>query len=125
MRPVDSLRRCAVDDRVPGDATVQNTSFLETQTILRALEFALAKGGFGTNARQKKTASTLVKTMKSNKSVAGRHQQLAGILRKGATIEQMMKAVGASRRTIFRYLNHFEEAGNEIVIKGGKYQLKS
>lgn len=104
---------------------MQNTSFLETQTILRALEFSLAKGGFGTNARQKRTASGLVKTMKSNKSVAGRHQQLVAVLKKGASIEQMMKAVGASRRTIFRYLNHFEEAGHDIVISGGRYTLKS
>jgi len=111
--------------RIVGDAIVQNTSFLETQTILRALEFSLSKGGFGSDPRQKKTAAALVKSMKSNKSVSGRHQQLAGVLKKGATIEQMMKAVGASRRTIFRYLNHFEEAGNEIVISGGRYQLKS
>ena len=104
---------------------MQNTSFLETQTILRALEFSLAKGGFGSNARHKKTATTLVKTMKSNKSVAGRHQQLASILKKGASIEQMMKAVSASRRTIFRYLNHFEEAGHNIVITDGKYKLMS
>ena len=104
---------------------MQNTSFLETQTILRALEFSLAKGGFGSNARHKKTAATLVKTMKSTKSVAGRHQQLASILKKGASIEQMMKAVTASRRTIFRYLNHFEEAGHIIVITDGKYKLMS
>ena len=104
---------------------MQNTSFLETQTILRALEYSLAKGGFGGNAKQKKTASGLVKTMKSPKSVAGRHQQLVSILKKGASIEQMMRAVSASRRTIFRYLNHFEEAGHNIVITGGKYMLKS
>ena len=78
---------------------MQNTSFLETQTILKALEFSLSQSGFGSNARQKKTATGLVKTMKSNKSVAGRHQQLVSVLKKGATIEQMMRAVGASRRT--------------------------
>jgi len=105
--------------------TVQNTSFLETQTILRALEFAVSKGGFGTDAIQKKTANAIIKGMKSNKSVAGRHQQLATLLKKGASIEQMMKAVGASRRSIFRYLNHFEEAGRDVVIVDGKYKLKS
>ena len=104
---------------------MQNTSFLETQTILKALEFSLAKGGFGSNAKQKKTATGLVKTMKSTKSVSGRHQQLVAILKKGASIEQMMKAVSASRRTIFRYLNHFEEAGHDIVIANGKYKLSS
>lgn len=104
---------------------MQNTSFLETQTILRALEFAISKGGFGANAAQKKTAAAIVRHMKSNKSVAGRHQQLAAVLKKGASIEQMMKAVGASRRSIFRYLNHFEEAGHSVAITNGKYILKS
>ena len=103
---------------------MQSTSYLQTQTIVRALEFALSKGGFGGNARQKKTAAALVKDMKSNKSVSGRHQQLIGLLKRGADIEQMMHAVGASRRTVFRYLNHFEEAGFDIVIQNGKYKIK-
>lgn len=103
---------------------MQNTSFLETQTIRRALEFSLAKGGFGKNARQKKTAAAIVKEMKSTKTVSGRHELLKTILKKGATIDQMIKATGCSRRTIFRYLNHFEEAGVDLVIEHGKYKLK-
>ena len=46
------------------------------------------------------------------------------LLKKGVTLEGMMKATGASRRTIFRYLNHFEEAGIDIVIDNGRYRLK-
>ena len=107
-----------------GDYTVQSTSYLQTQTILRALEFALSKGGFGTNAHQKKTALALIKDMKSNESVSGRHQQLTAMLKKGASIAEMIKAAGASRRTIFRYLNHFEDAGLDISIVDGKYKLK-
>ncbi len=103
---------------------MQSTSFLQTQTILRALEFALSRGGFGSNAKQKKTAAALVREMKSNKSVSGRHQQLKTLLKKGATIDAMMKATGASRRTLFRYLNHFEDAGVDIMIVDGKYRLK-
>ena len=103
---------------------MRNTSFLETQTILRALEFALAKGGFGANAKQKKAAGALIKSMKSTRSVSGRHQQLIAMLKKGATLAQMMKATGSSRRTIFRYLNHFEDAGLDIVLANGKYKLK-
>jgi len=104
---------------------VQNTSFLQTQTILRALEFAYAKGGFGSSAKQKKMAAALIQQMKSNKSVSGRHQQLMALLTKGATIEAMMKATDSSRRTIFRYLNHFEDAGVEIELVQGHYRLKS
>jgi len=103
---------------------VQSTSYLQNQTILRALEFAMSKGGFGTNARQKKTALALIKDMKSNESVSGRHQQLSAMLRKGASIAEMMKATNSSRRTIFRYLNHFEDAGVNISITDGKYKLK-
>ena len=103
---------------------MQTTSFAETKTILRALEFALAKGGFGTNAVQKKAAVALMKKMKSNKSVAGRHLQLMNVLRKGATIDEMIRATGSSRRTMFRYLNHLEDAGFDIIIADGKYRLK-
>ncbi len=107
-----------------GEFVVQNTSFVQTQTIIHALEFAISKGGFGRNQQQKRTAAALVKNMKSNKSVSGRHQQLVTLLKKGATLEGMMKAASASRRTIFRYLNHFEDAGFDIVIEDGRYRLK-
>ena len=107
-----------------GDRAVQNTSFLHTQTIRRALEFALTKGGFGSNTRQKKAAAALIKEMKSSKTVSGRHELLKKMLKKGASIGQMIKATGSSRRTIFRYLNHFEEAGVDIIIDNGKYKLK-
>ena len=107
-----------------GESVVQNTSFVQTQTIIHDLEFAISKGGFGRNPKQKRTAAALVKDMKSNKSVSGRHQQIAALLKKGVTLEQMMKATRASRRTIFRYLNHFEEAGIDIVIDNGRYRLK-
>ncbi len=104
---------------------MQNASYLQSQTVVRALEFALARGGFGTNGKQKKTAQSLIRNMRSNQSLSGRHEQLATLLRKGATVNQMMKATDASRRTIFRYLNHFEEAGMAIVLDDGKYTLKT
>lgn len=103
---------------------MQNSSYLQSQTVLKALEFALARGAFGSHAKQKKTAQTLVKEMKSNQSLSGRHEQLASMLAKGATVDQMMKATNASRRTVFRYLNHFEDAGMNIILDDGKYTLK-
>jgi hypothetical protein len=107
-----------------GDSAVRNTSFLETQTILKALQFAITKGGFTASPTQKRAASALIKKMTSTKSVSGRHQQLMGMLKKGVSLAQMMKAASASRRTIFRYLNHFEDAGLDIVLSDGKYKLK-
>ncbi len=103
---------------------MQQASFLQTQTILRALEYALSKGGFGSNSTQKKTAASLIKEMKGGRTASGRQQLLIGILGKGATVEEMMKAAGASRRTVFRYLNGFEDAGIDISLSGGKYRLK-
>ena len=123
MRFLDNATVSAVAFTTCGDVMVQSTSFLQTQTILRALEFTLAKKGFGKNNKQKKAATALIKTMKSTKTVSGRHVQLTNMLKRGATIEQMMKATGSSRRTMFRYLNHFEEAGIDIIIEGGKYKL--
>ena len=114
----------ATNNDIGGELRVQNTSFLQTQTILRALEFTLTKKGFGKSAPQKKAAESLIKKMKSNKTVSGRHQQRRSILKRGATINQMIKATGSSRRTIFRYLNQFEEAGIDIIITNGKYSLK-
>lgn len=76
---------------------MQNTSYLQSQTLL--------------------------KNMRSNKSVSGRHQHIATLLKKGTTIDHMIKSVGASRRTIFRYLNHFEEAGYNINIESGQYRI--
>jgi hypothetical protein len=107
-----------------GGNVVQNNSYLQTQTILRGLEFALAKGAFDGNAGQKRTAVAVIKEMKGNRSVGGRHQSLTSILKKGATVEGMMKATASSRRTIFRYLNSLEEAGVDIQLEGGRYKLK-
>ncbi|MEK6798538.1 MAG: hypothetical protein AABZ12_06215 [Planctomycetota bacterium] len=102
---------------------MQRTGFLETQTILKALEFAAAKGAFAGNPRMKKTALTLIKGMKSNASLSGRHQQLQALLKKGATIQDMMRSTSSSRRTVFRYLNHFEEAGVGLALEDGVYRL--
>lgn len=101
-----------------------NSSYLETQTILRGLEFALTKGAFADNQSQKRTAAALIKEMKGTRSLSGRHQLLTGLLKKGTSIDEMVKATGSSRRTVFRYLNQFEEAGLDIQLEDGKYRLK-
>ncbi len=107
-----------------GRRFVRMTSYDETQTIVAALEFSLRKGGFGQDSSQKKTAARMIKEMKSASTVSGRQQQIVQALGKGATIGQMMKAIGSYRRTIFRYLNHFEEAGLEIELTGSKYRMR-
>ncbi|MFQ5414985.1 MAG: helix-turn-helix domain-containing protein [Phycisphaerae bacterium] len=104
---------------------MQNTSFLQTETILAALEYSLNNGGFNRNAKLKTTARRLVKSMKSTNSVSGRHQQLRSLLKKGASIDQLIKVTGASRRTIFRYLNHFEDAGLDIELADREYRIKN
>ena len=103
---------------------MRTTSYEETQTIVAALEFAMKKGGFGQDSSRKKIAARMLKEMKSASTVSGRQQQIVQALKRGATIPQMMKAIGSSRRTVFRYLNHFEEAGLEIELTGSKYRTK-
>jgi len=103
---------------------MRKTSFLETKTILHALEFSLSKGGFHNHPKMKKTAAGLVRDMKSSHSISGRHQHLMTMLKKGATLAQMIRSSNCSRRTIFRYLNHLEEAGIDIVLTDGTYMLK-
>ncbi|MBU0718365.1 MAG: helix-turn-helix domain-containing protein [Planctomycetes bacterium] len=103
---------------------MQDTRFMRTQTILCALKFTLAKGGFGKDAKQSRTAKALIKQMESTKSVSGRHLQLTALLKKGASIKQMTQSTGASRRTVFRYLNHFEEAGIDLILEDGIYRFK-
>lgn len=103
---------------------MRSIKFEETRAIVTALEFALKKGAFGQDSSQKKVAARILKAMKSEDTPSGRQQQVVQALRKGATIGQMMKAIGASRRTVFRYLNHFEEAGLEIELDGSEYRLK-
>lgn len=102
---------------------LKRTSFLQSQTVIRSLEFALAKGGFGGDEEQKKTAQALLKEMRSARSLSGRHQQLSALLKKGASVDEMIKATSSSRRTVFRYLNHLEEAGLGLELSDGKYRL--
>ena len=103
---------------------LKRTSFVQSQTVMKSLEFTLAKGGFGTDEHQKKTAQALLKEMRSARSLSGRHQQLSAMLKKGASVEEMIKATNSSRRTVFRYLNHLEEAGLDLQLSDGKYSLK-
>lgn len=103
---------------------MRTRSYEETQAIVAALEFALKKGGFGQDSSRKRTAVRMLKDMRSASTMSGRQQQVVQALTRGATVSQMMKAIGASRRTIFRYLNHFEEAGLEIELTGSKYRMK-
>lgn len=103
---------------------LKKTNFIQSQTVMKSLEFALSKGGFGTDEDQKKTAQALLKEMRSARSLSGRQQQLTAMLKKGASVEEMIKATNSSRRTIFRYLNHLEEAGLDFELVDGQYRLK-
>ena len=51
-------------------------------------------------------------------------RQLRDMLKKGANIEEMIKATRSSRRTIFRYLNHLEDAGIPISLDDNKYHVE-
>lgn len=103
---------------------MRGASYLEMQTIVAALEFALSRGEFDAKARQKRAAQQLIKRLRSNRTISGRQEQIMALLKNGASIPQMVQASGTSRRTIFRYLNHYEEAGFDLEIANGKYQIR-
>ncbi|MFH0981588.1 MAG: helix-turn-helix domain-containing protein [Planctomycetota bacterium] len=105
-------------------ANVRNRSdFSETFAVHAALKYALSKKLFAGDARTRKTATALVKSLESDRSIYGRQLSMIGLMADGATIQQMVKALRCSRRTIFRYLNHLESAGIGVTLEGGQYRV--
>lgn len=105
-------------------ANVRNRSdFAETFAVHTALKHALARKLYSSDARTQKAATGLVKSLESDRSIYGRQLKMIGLMAKCASIQQMVKNLRCSRRTVFRYLNHLESAGIGITLEGGRYQV--
>ena len=103
---------------------VRNRSdFSETFAVHAALKHALSRKLFVGDARTQKAAATLVKSLEGDRSIYGRQLKMIGLMGKGASIQQMGKSLRCSRRTVFRYLNHLENAGIGVTLEGGKYRV--
>jgi hypothetical protein len=105
-------------------ANVRNRSdFAETFAVHAALKHALSRKLFASDPRTQKAAVGLAKSLESDRSIYGRQLKMIGLMAKGATIQQMVKSLRCSRRTIFRYLNHLVAAGIDITLEDGRYRV--
>lgn len=103
-------------------ANIRNRAdFTETYAVHAALKHALARKLFSGDTHAQKVAAALVKSLESDRSIYGRQLKMVSLMTKGATIQQMVKQLRCSRRTLFRYLNHLESAGIEVTLEGHKY----
>ena len=105
-------------------ANIRNRSdFAETFAVHTALQHALSRKLYAGDARTQKAAAALVKSLESDRSIYGRQLKMIGLMTKGVTIRQIVRSLGCSRRTVFRYLNHLEGAGVDITLEDGRYRV--
>ncbi|MHC5111849.1 MAG: HTH domain-containing protein [Planctomycetota bacterium] len=100
-----------------------SSDFTETLAIHSALKSAVRSKVFDTNPEVKKAAQKLCKDLDSERSIYGRQLKMLGLMQKGASVAELGKKLGASRRTLFRYLNYLEQAGIEIKLENNKYYV--
>jgi len=101
----------------------ERADFAETMVIHVALRGALKQRSFGESPALRKVAERLLSDLESERSIYGRQLKMLRMLRDGATIEDIERKVGCSRRTVFRYLNHLEAAGLDLALEDSKYRV--
>ncbi len=101
------------------------SDFTETLAIHASLRAAIKQKLFAGDDRVRKSADKLVVALESERTIYGRQLKMLGLMQKGATIEAMRRRMRCSRRTVFRYLNHLEEAGVNISLEGRRYHVAS
>ncbi|GMU38296.1 MAG: HTH domain-containing protein [Phycisphaerae bacterium] len=100
-----------------------NSDILKTKAIQSALQFALEKRLFSKNPELRKAAESWLKDADNDRSVFGRQMRMIQVLRKGATLEEMVRRLKSSRRTVFRYLNELERAGYTVKLEDSVYRV--
>jgi hypothetical protein len=96
--------------------------FAETFVVHAALKHALARKLFGGDVRAQNTAAALIKSLEGERSIYGRQLKMIGLMTKGASIQQIVKTLRCSRRTVFRYLAHLGGAGVVVELANGQYK---
>ena len=99
------------------------SDFTETAAIHAALRTALKQKLYAGDDRVRKAAEQLVTALESERTIYGRQLKMLTLMQKGAGIEAMQRRLRCSRRTIFRYLNHLEEAGVDITLEKQRYHV--
>ncbi len=99
------------------------SDFIESFAVHASLKLALKRRIFISNPRAKRTAERLVASLEGRRSTYGRQLKMLQLMQKGASVQAMGKGLRCSRRTVFRYLNHLENAGVEITLSGEIYRV--
>ncbi len=102
---------------------LRGSDFKETYAVHAALRAALKSKLFTKDAGAQKAAEKLLKHLESDKSIYGRQCKMLRLMEKSATIAQLRKGLGSSRRTVFRYFLDLEEAGIDIKLDGSTYSV--
>lgn len=96
-------------------------SLIEVRAVVHAIEFAIERGGFRQRRELERAARKLLLELRSSGGHAGRLLRVLDAIQSGATIEKLMRVTGASRRSVFRYLNQLEDEGIELSVSKGVY----
>ena len=98
-------------------------NFTETFCVHASLRLALRKNLFSKDAKLQKTADRLVRELEGDRTIYGRQLKMVQLMQRGARVDSMERKLGCSRRTVFRHLNHLEEAGIQVTLDGSKYTV--
>lgn len=99
------------------------SDFTETFAIHVALKHALKAKHYDKTPAVRKAAEVLCTDLQGEKSIYGRQLKMIALMEGGATIGGLGRKLKCSRRTVFRYLNHLEDAGVSINLESGKYRV--
>ena len=99
------------------------SDFTQTYAIHIALKNALKSKKYDGLPAVQKAAEALCKELGSDQSVYNRQLKMISMLQKGASMMDLHRKLKCSRRTLYRYLNEFEEAGVSIQLEGKKYHI--
>ena len=99
------------------------SEFTETLALHVGLKNALKSRQYSKIPAVQKAAERLCSELQGGRSIYGRQLSMIKLMEKGATIEALGRKLRCSRRTVFRYLNHLEDAGVGINLDGGRYRV--
>ena len=97
------------------------SDFTETFAIHVAMKGALRTKIYQKNPAVRRAAEKLSAELDSERSIFGRQLKMIKLMEKGASLAEMGRKLHCSRRTVFRYLNHLEDAGIAINLEGNRY----
>jgi len=121
---IPATRHTGADTEQVMPTNVKHRSdFTETLAIHAALRAAMKQRLFAADDRVRKSAQKLVAALEGERTIYGRQLKMLALMHKGATIDTMRRRLRCSRRTIFRYLNHLENAGLSLSLEGQVYHV--